>query len=148
MLNNNPFLHEKCQSTQTILVVEDDLTIGGLLIDVINEETTYKAFLASSGEQALQLVRSLKPDLFLLAYQLPCMNGLELYATLHAMKGFVEIYVWFMRGDGAVSELEKSEVCLIEKPFELEDMLKYIEILLSRASVVITLSGVVLQEVS
>jgi CheY-like chemotaxis protein len=141
MLNNNPFLREKRPSTQTILVVEDDFTIGGLLTDIINEETPHKAFLVSSGEQALQLVRGLKPDLFLLDYQLPCMNGLELYDTLHSMKSFAERPALFMSADAPVSELEKRHVCFIRKPFELEDMLNTIEILLSRASVVMAPSG-------
>jgi len=138
MLNNNPFLREKRPSTQTILVVEDDFTIGGLLTDIINEETPHKAFLVPSGEQALQLVRGLKPDLFLLDYQLPCMNGLELYDTLHAMKGFAEIPALFMSANAPVSELEKRRVGFISKPFELEDMLNSIELLLSKVSVVIT----------
>lgn len=141
MLNNNPLLREKRPSTQTILVVEDDSTIGGLLTDIINEETSYRAFLASSGEQALQLVKSLKPDLFLLDYQLPCMNGLELYDTLHTMQGFAEIPALFMSANAPVSEIEKRRVSFIRKPFDLEDLLNAIEILLSRASIVITFSG-------
>jgi CheY-like chemotaxis protein len=135
MLNNNLFLLEKRPSTQTILVVEDDFAIGGLLVDVINEETPYKAFLTSSGEQALQFVRSLKPDLFLLDYQLPCMNGLELYDTLHAMKGFVAIPALFMSANAPVSELEKRHVSFISKPFELEEMLNTIDVLLSKERV-------------
>lgn len=137
MLKDNPLLREKRPSIQTILVLEDDCTLGGLLIDIINEETPYKAFLASSGEEALQIVRSLKPNLLLLDYQLPGMNGLELYDTLHAMKDFAEIPALFMSANAPISELEKRHVGFIKKPFELEDMLYSIEILLSRTSVVI-----------
>jgi CheY-like chemotaxis protein len=138
MLNTIPLLREKRSDIQTILIVEDDFALGGLLMDIINDETPYKAFFASSGEQALQLARSLKPDLLLLDYQLPCMNGLELYDTLHAMEGFAKIPALFMSANAPISELEKRRVSFIKKPFELEDMLYSIEVLLSRTSVVIT----------
>lgn len=130
-LNNDLFLRGKHPNIQTILVIEDDYTIGRLLMDIINEETPYRAFLASHGEQALQFVRSLKPDLFLLDYQLPHMNGLELYDTLHAMKGFTEIPALFMSVDAPIKELEKRHVCLMRKPFEIEDLLNTVKLLLS-----------------
>jgi CheY-like chemotaxis protein len=131
MLNNNPFSQEEHPTAQTILVVEDDLCIGMLLVEAIHQETPHKAILVTDGEQALQLTRGLKPDLFLLDYHLPSMSGLELYDLLHATKGFAEIPTLFMSANVPVNELEKRRVRFVRKPFELDDVINAIDTLLS-----------------
>ncbi|EFH90002.1 response regulator [Ktedonobacter racemifer] len=138
MWNSNLFSREEHPTTQTILVVEDNSCIGMLLVEVIHEETPYKAILVTDGKQALQLTRSLTPDLFLLDYHLPFMSGLELYDSLHAMKKFSETPALFMSANIPIRELEKRHVCFINKPFELDDMINTIEGLLSRAVVAVT----------
>ena len=131
MLNSNPFSQEEYATAQTILIVEDDLCIGMLLVEAIHEETPHKAILVTDGEQALQLTRNLKPDLFLLDYNLPSMNGLDLYDLLHATQGFAEIPALFISANVPVSELEKRRLGFVRKPFELDDVIKSIDMLLS-----------------
>lgn len=134
-IHNDAHLREKPPGTQMILVVEDDLALGEVLKDLIQEETPYKVFHVSSGEQALQLVKGLKPNLLLLDYQLPGMNGLELYDTLHAMKDFAEISTLFMSTDPPIHELEKRHIRFIKKPFELEGILSAIKTFLPRREI-------------
>ncbi len=117
---------------QTILVVEDDFALGEVLKDLLEDETPYTVALVTSGEEALQLLKDLKPDLLLLDYQLPGMNGLELYDTLRTNKDAAEIPVLFMSANLPVYELEKRHLSFIKKPFELEDMLSSIQMLVSR----------------
>ena len=129
--NNNAHLSENPPEHQKILVVEDDFALGEVLKDLIQDETPYKVFFVSSGEQALQLAKGLKPDLLLLDYQLPGMNGLELYDILHTKKDFAEIPVLFMSANPPVRELEKRHISFIKKPFELDEVLSSLKILLS-----------------
>lgn len=135
MWNSHLFSREEHPNAQTILVVEDDSCIGMLLIEAIHQETPYKAILVTDGEQALQLTRSLTPDLFLLDYHLPFMSGLDLYDSLHAMKEFSAIPALFMSANIPLQELESRHVCFINKPFDLDEMINAIERLLSRAVV-------------
>src|SRR5579863_7253181 len=79
---------EKQGATKTILLVEDDVNIGEVFLQAIVQETSYFGVLATSGQEALTIVKSIKPHLFILDYQLPRMNGLELYDALHTMKDF------------------------------------------------------------
>src|SRR5260370_4262600 len=74
-------------SVKVILVIEDDIALGQLLILTIQLETPYQALLASNGDEALQLVQGVKPDLILLDYTLPGMNGLEFYERIKAIPG-------------------------------------------------------------
>lgn len=132
MLSSNPFSQEEHPTAQTILIVEDNLCIGMLLVEAIQQETPYKAILVADGEEALQLIKSFTPDLFLLDYHLPSMSGLDLYDSLHVMKRFADIPVLLMSANVPVSELEKRRMHFIKKPFELEDMINTIERLLSK----------------
>lgn len=110
------------QENKVILVVEDDPAIGALLIQFFREATPHYAFLVTDVPQALAIVRSLVPDLVLLDYRLPNMNGLELYSCLQARKELRHVPVLFM---SAVypSVLREQQLHFIKKPFGLEDLL-------------------------
>src|SRR6266568_1447190 len=78
-------------ATKTILLVEDEAVISSLLVEVIVQETPYRAIVATDGRAALQLVQHFTPDLLLLDYRLPGMNGIELYDRLHSNEALAAI---------------------------------------------------------
>ena len=118
-------------AAKTILLVEDDLAIGGFLVEALQLETPYQASLATDGIQALKRVKTLMPDLFVLDYGLPQMNGLELYDRLQATETFTRIPTLFMSAYVPRREIEQRGLALLEKPFELEDFLTVIDKLLA-----------------
>src|SRR5437588_12577165 len=73
-------------AVKTVFIVEDDEAIGELLVQAVEQETSYQAVLASDGFQALKMLRTVKPDVLILDYGLPDMNGLEFYDTIHATR--------------------------------------------------------------
>jgi CheY-like chemotaxis protein len=86
-------------SYQLILVVDDDVDFGSTLVQAIQEETPYKAIAATRGAQALQLLKHLKCDLFILDYYLPDINGVDLYHQLHVQPGHEQTPVLFLSAD-------------------------------------------------
>ncbi|HET8690378.1 MAG TPA: response regulator [Candidatus Saccharimonadales bacterium] len=62
--------------TKTILIIDDDKTLLGALAGAL-EEAGYKTLKAGSGQEGLDLAKQAKPDLTLLDYQMPEMNGIE-----------------------------------------------------------------------
>lgn len=112
---------------KTILLVEDDVSIGELLITILEEEGLYETVLVTNGLQALKVVKSIHPLLFVLDYQLPGMNGFELYDRLHAMEGLGGIPALFVSANVPLKELEKRHLQYIRKPFELDQLLDAIE---------------------
>ena len=115
---------------KTVLVVEDDTGIGNFLVQAISQETTHHALLVSDGFQALKAVASIKPSLFILDYQLPRMNGIELYDHLHATPGLEEIPAIVISARLPRQEIEKRKIMSMSKPLELDDFLNTIERLL------------------
>jgi DNA-binding response OmpR family regulator len=117
---------------KTILIVEDDALIGEFLERAISEETAYKPLIVSDGFEALKVTYDLKPKLFLLDYQLPRMDGFELYDQLHAMEGFQDIPAIIISANLPSRELEKRSLVALRKPLELSELLKQIQLLLDK----------------
>ncbi len=67
----------------TILIVEDDEHQQLLYQEELKEEG-HEVVVASSGEQALQLVKQLTPDLVILDIAMPGMDGVEALGRLLA----------------------------------------------------------------
>ncbi len=116
---------------KTILVVEDDQYIGEFIVQVLTREGPYHILLATDAFRALNIVRNHKPALFLLDYQLPQMNGIELYDRLQKAGGLDDVPVLFISANPPQEELKKRCIHFIKKPFELEEFLQKIRELLS-----------------
>src|SRR5947208_297748 len=121
---------DKDTIVKTVLVVEDDTGIGNFLVQAISQETSHHALLVADGFQALKAVASIKPSLFILDYQLPRMNGIELYDKLHTTKGLEEIPAIVISARLPKHEIEKRRIIAMSKPLELDDFLNTIEKLL------------------
>jgi CheY-like chemotaxis protein len=86
--------------------------------------------LVANGFAALRAVSDIKPNLFLLDYQLPRMNGIELYDQLHAQKGLEDVPAIMMSASLPKHAIGKRQIINIDKPIELEALLHAIQSLL------------------
>lgn len=116
---------------KTILVVEDDENIGTLLVQFISQETSYRAILVTDGYQAFRVIEEMLPDLFVLDYQMPGMNGLELYDRLHSTPGLETVPAILVSAYLPQLDLKNRKIVAIGKPFELDMLLDTIEMLLT-----------------
>ncbi len=119
------------QNLKMILLVEDDHDIGEVLVEAITHESPYQAMLATDGFAALRMVQSIKPGLFILDYQLPGMNGIELYDKLHAIKALVDVPALMMSARLPRQELEKRKIAGMNKPIDLDEFLQTLDQLLA-----------------
>src|SRR6266699_2942223 len=103
---------EASTTVKTILVVEDDEDVGAFVVNALLMETPYQALLATHGEQSLEIVRSLKPNLLLLDYRLPDMNGLEIYDLI------------LMSANMPREATKERNIIALKKPFELDELLQ------------------------
>ena len=121
-------------ATKMIFIVEDDEDVGALLVQAIKQETSYQAELASDGLQALKMLRTVKPDLLILDYGLPDINGLELYDTIHEVKALERLPALIISADTGLiqKEVKARQLPQLKKPFELINLFETIERLFSR----------------
>ena len=76
---------------RTILVVEHDPSQGESVTQHFSFKPHHYAKLVTSAAAALNFVKHIKPNLFVLEYHLPDMNGLALYELLHETKELASI---------------------------------------------------------
>ena len=121
-------------TVKTVFIVEDDEAIGELLVEAIQQETPYQAVLASDGFQALKMLQKVKPDVLILDYALPGMNGLEFYDTIQAVNALKHLPVLLVSAQTAriQTEVKARHLSQLQKPFELTTLLETIEHLVSR----------------
>jgi len=118
-----------------VLVVEDDVDFGTNLVQVIREETVYHAMHVTDAFEALRVIGHLKCDLFLLDYQLPGIDGIDLYDLLCSTPGYEEVSAIIISASARVPqrEMEKRNLVRLNKPFELDVLLHTMQELLEPA---------------
>jgi CheY-like chemotaxis protein len=120
------------QQEKTILIVEDDEDLGALILEALQQESFYtgihyRTLLAIDGMEALGIIEETFPDLFLLDYYLPRINGLDLYDRMHAIETLSQVPTIFMSANPPLNELRKRNLLSIRKPFNLRELLDTIE---------------------
>jgi len=68
---------------KTILVVDDEFGIADALKDILSDEG-YSVIIAKNGKEGLKEVSARTPDLILLDYMMPVMDGREMWLALKA----------------------------------------------------------------
>jgi DNA-binding NtrC family response regulator len=108
-----------------ILIVEDSLDLQLVLRDVVEKEG-YVAFVAGSGEEALDLARGQVLDLVFLDIGLPDLSGLELIGSLQRLISDVDVVMLTAVNDArtAVEALKSGAIDYILKPFDLLEFRK------------------------
>jgi len=123
----NQLLENGRASVKTILLVEDDPIIAELLVQMITQETNYQVFVVPDGPEALNLVRNIKPELFILDYWLPTIQGIELYDRLHNTKGLEQIPTIMLSVNAPLREIKQRQIIYLRKPFDMYELLEEID---------------------
>jgi len=112
----------------TILIVEDDLDIGAVLVDLLTQETPYRVIHVVNAAQALDVAEHTHPSVGLLDYRLPGgMNGVELAERLRAIDGCAAIPLILMSAYLPAQDLKQRKLIGLKKPFELDHLLQTLE---------------------
>ena len=113
---------------RTIVVVDDEYLIRWSLQKNL-EKAGYRVVLAETGEEALQKVREEAPDLVLIDFKLPGMDGFEvLEKALKIDQGIIPIMITaFEDVDRIVRAMKLGAFDYITKPFDFSKLLLSVE---------------------
>ncbi len=111
----------------TILVAEDEPGIRRVLSRAL-ESSGYTVLLATSGEEACELLAAREIDLVMMDLQMPSMSGQTLYHMIATQWPHLATRVVVMSGDLEAHEdwLSVHDLAFIPKPFELTQVLDLI----------------------
>ncbi len=126
-----PQTEEQEPPLHILLVVEDDAEIGDFLTDALREITPYHPLHVTNAVQALEAVATLTPNLCILDYHLPGIDGLELADRLRASKGLESVPILMLSANPPSRKaLQERGIRFLAKPFDLAALLKAVEELL------------------
>jgi len=136
--NNIPLDHLE-SGKKKILVVDDDPEIVELLQDALNRDGRFEVQAASSGYDAGILTQRFRPDLILLDYMLPDVNGNIVCQTIRKNPEFENIRIIIVSGvvkQDEIEQLLKSGAdSFVRKPFDVERLIENISAALKLESV-------------
>lgn len=121
---------DKDTQKQFILIIEDNPEIGYVLLAVL-QETAYDAQLVPDGETALRLLATHTPNLVIVDYKLPGMNGLNVADHIRSMNGLEHVPLLMVSANLPKAELAQRHLSGLNKPFDIETLLTVIKQLLS-----------------
>jgi len=121
----------------TILYVEDNADNRMLVRRILLSED-YGLLEATNATEALELLKTTKPDLILMDINMPDMDGYTLTAKIKTMPGLERIPVLaltanVMRGDKEKT-LEAGCDGYIQKPIDFDELLREVEKFLARSA--------------
>lgn len=114
-------------TTYKVLVIDDDRSARTLL-DIMLKRKGFIPSLAEDAEEALILLNQDAPDLIILDYMLPGMNGIELCKTIRQRPDTENIPILMLsaRGDMAIIEeaKEAGATDYLSKPLLIHEVTK------------------------
>lgn len=116
---------------KTILVVEDDEMVSNVIATMIKQETRHYPIVVPDAQTAEAVTHDIKPDLLLLDYMLPDMNGIDLYDRLHKRETLNDVPALLLTAHLLRSDLQQAikqrNLLALGKPFDINTLLAVIE---------------------
>ncbi len=106
----------------SVLIVDDDPDVRGFLTDLL-DELGHEVEAFASGSEALERLGSVDPDLVLIDFAMPEMNGAELASEIRRRRPLVPIV--FITGFAESDQLEAAaggKAPILRKPFGLDEL--------------------------
>lgn len=114
-----------------ILVIDEGRGLGEFVFSALKTEGPYQPLLARDGSQALELITTVVPDLFVFHEDLPDIDGFELAERIWAREALQQIPILLMRMDNFKISSEQGHLVPLEIPFELEEFFQIVQSLVA-----------------
>ena len=135
MSQNNIPLDNLDSGKKKVLIVDDDPEIVELLEEVLGRDQRYEIKTALSGYDAGILTEQFRPDLILLDYMLPDVNGNIVCQTIRRNPEFASTKIIIVSGvvkEDEIEQLLKSGAeDFIRKPFSIDELTEKIATVLN-----------------
>ncbi len=120
--------------TPTILIVEDDPVIV-ISLEFLMAQNGYDVFVSHSGEDALEKLKTLKPQVILMDVMLPHRTGFEVCQKIRANSEHQDVKIILLSARGRETDINKGlslgANAYITKPFSTRNLLETIKKLIA-----------------
>lgn len=120
--------------TPTILIVEDDPVIV-ISLEFLMAQNGYDVFVSHSGEDALEMLKTLRPQVILMDVMLPHRSGFEVCQKIRSDHQHQDVKIVLLSARGRETDINKGlslgANAYITKPFSTRNLLETIKNLIS-----------------
>jgi DNA-binding NarL/FixJ family response regulator len=112
-----PILQPSRPNTPRVLVVDDDVILGQALCQLLLQKGFDVVGMVNNGPESVSVSRERKPDVVVMDFRMPIMDGLEATTLIRAHSPLIQT-VMFTAYDDESLKLESSEAgvyCLLVK---------------------------------
>jgi excisionase family DNA binding protein len=117
-----------------ILVVDDDPEIVELMVDVLERDGRFEVKTATSGYDAGVMTQEFQPNLMILDYMLPDVNGNVVCKTIRQNPVFEQMRIIIVSGVVNRDEIDHllgvGADTFLQKPFSIDELIEKITVLL------------------
>lgn len=115
---------------KTILIVEDEVNLVELL-EFRLESVGYRVETAYDGEEGLEKINRIKPDLVILDIMMPKMHGYDVCKRSKKGAGTKDIPIIILTARSQEEDIARAKLCgadsCLSKPFEPRELMKEVE---------------------
>jgi two-component system, response regulator, stage 0 sporulation protein F len=106
-----------------VLIVDDQAGVR-FLLEIVVRESGHEAYMAQNGLEAIEMARSIQPDLIFMDVRMPLIGGLEALGKIKATNPEIQVIIMTAYGsEQTVSDaLKKGAWCYIAKPFDVNEI--------------------------
>ena len=137
MRDNSIPLDNLDSGKKKVLVVDDDAEIVELISDILTRDGRFEIRTASSGYEAGMATQQFRPDLILLDYMLPDVNGNVVCQTIRSNPEFENTRIIIVSGvikQEEIDQLLKSGAeDFLKKPFSISELTEKVDLALQVA---------------
>lgn len=118
-----------------LLIVDDDAEIVEMMTDVLNRDGRFEVKTASTGYDAGIMTQKFRPDIILLDYMLPDVNGNIVCKTIRENPEFTNTKIIII--SGVINQIEIDDLlksgaeAFMKKPFSITELIEKIAAVLS-----------------
>ncbi len=137
MKSNQIPLDKLDSGRKRVLVVDDDEAIVEMFVDLLERDGRFEVKTASTGYDAGILTEQFQPDIMLLDFKLPDINGTAVCRTIRANANYEHMKIIVISGVADPDEVEELRSAgadeFIRKPFDITEVIARVADLVSAA---------------
>jgi response regulator NasT len=134
-------IDETTKGKRRVVVAEDESLIRLDIVETLREKDFEVVGEASDGLQAIELVKTLMPDLVVMDIKMPNLDGISAAEEIAKLKIPVVLLTAFSQKELVDRAVEAGAMAFVVKPFTPDDLMPAIEIAISRHSQLIALES-------
>lgn len=127
MKDNSIPLDNLDSGKKRILVVDDDEAILEMLVELLERDGRFEIRVARGGYEAGMLTQEFRPDVIVLDYKLPDIDGNRVCRTIRANPGYSETRIIIISGVADPDEIEELKAAgaddFLRKPFQIDELI-------------------------